>query len=305
MAISSKLQVVTKDSNNQLLNRTVSYVNPETSDSDLTTFAMAYTGLSRRTFSEVYRIDREDITNATAEPAEPAVNVTPAVTIANNVITFASPYFTPARENELEQKIICDIVNKNYAGKSSGVTYETVTGFSEDDSYYNVLGTLSDGSVITAENATSNNRLQKTKLTRNAENIILYGNYANDERAVGTLTMSKFYVSLDKEYLVNQFIAGTLTIANCISALNTSLETEFAEHELGGVPQFTYTPSAGSITFAPSFGTGNAYAFVLSSEDTDGNALLRELIGDSLFESYYDENQEYYYYVILNPDYTE
>jgi len=296
MAKTSKLQVVTKDSNNKVLNRTVSYVNPESSDSDLTRFATAYTGLSRRTFSDIYRIDREDITDATTETA-----IMPSVTISNGVLTLASPYFTPSRETELMNEIICGIVNEKYAGANSGVTFETVTEITESASGYNVYGTLSDGSVSNAENAESKNcYITSSQLARDTEFLMLYTSYA--ETQADTDTAAEKYVSLNCDDFINRFMAGTLNLANCVADLNTLLATEFNGDTLGGVPTFAYNPSAGNITFTPTFTQNSTYGFVLRTGGDSGNVLLRELIGTSLFSPY--SGNGIWRYVISNPNYS-
>lgn len=302
MAITSKLQVVTKDSNNKVLNRTVSYVNPETSDSDLTRFATAYTGLSRRTFSDVYRINREDITNATAEPA---INVTPAVTIADNAITFATPWFTPAKEQELIQKLMCNMINASMYD----IVYTAITGVESDDGkHFKIYGTLNDGTVVNADNYETTG-YDYTAPTRYANYLSFYVSYATIDRG-GSVKNNYAQISLSESDLITRLAAGTLNIANGIADLNAQLATEFASNTLGGVPQFTYNPSAGSVALSGSFADTKTYAFYLTTDDTTsqeskGNILLRELIGNDLFTEYYNESAKGYDYIFLNPNYAE
>lgn len=297
MTKTSKLQVVTKDANGKELNRTVSYVNPETSDSDLTRFATAYSGLSRRTYKDVYRIDREDITDATTETA-----IMPSVTISNGVLTLTSPYFTPSRESELANKIICSVVNDKYAGANSGLTFKTVTGIAESSNGYNVYGTLSDGSVSNAENAESKNcYITSSQLAKDAEFLMLYTNYAETQTNTQDTVPAK-YVSLNCDDFINRFMAGTLNITNCVADLNALLATEFNGDILGGVPTFAYNPAAGSVTFTPTFTQNSTYGFVVLTGDNGGNVLLRELIGTTLFDSY--RGTDVWHYVISNPNYS-
>lgn len=313
MAITSKLQVVTKDSNNKELNRTVSYVNPETSDSDLTRFATAYTGLSRRTYKEFYRVDREDITDAAPEvPRIPTFNsdtgVVTSVTSQNGVLKFTSPWFTAANEAVLKNKMICNIVNSKYSGKNSGLKFEHVTQVELVDSNYFIYGTLDDGSVSNAENAyTSGYYITTSKLTRNGTCVQCSMGYALDESNYTTFahsTVDKDFELTDEDF-ITKFAAGTLSIASCIADLNALLATDFNGNNLGGVPTFAYDAAAGSITLTPSFTVNTVPGFIMRTEDNPGNILLQGLIGASVIAPYVDPDDEViYYYKVDNPNYS-
>ena len=304
MAISSKLQVVTKDSNNQLLNRTVSYVNPATSDYDLKNFATAYTGLSSRTVSDVYRIDREDITDATTDtditpadtgttvdtgtsvaiPTSETSAVTASISTGNGVLTFTSPWFVTANADIFANKMLCAMVNYlTDPDELLNVTYDYVTGFGEIvKNKINVYGALSDGYIITAENHLDNPNL-KISARKSATILITTTPYKKI-----TLYFDDF-----KEW----FDEGELTVSKLISFLNSNFATLY-DGNANFAPQFTHNGTAGTITLNPNFiGTSTSFVFRVEGEDILPEII--ELIGAGLFESYCD-GEEYEYKFTIN-----
>jgi len=66
MARSTKLQMKTSKEGKEVA-RSVTYVNPEKSNGELSEFARQINSLSSNTLDSVIRIDRENITHATEE----------------------------------------------------------------------------------------------------------------------------------------------------------------------------------------------------------------------------------------------
>ena len=67
MAKTTTLQLLVNDTLGNPIQRSYSCVNPAASNYVLKTFAQQINSLSTNTFNAVFRIDKEDITNATNE----------------------------------------------------------------------------------------------------------------------------------------------------------------------------------------------------------------------------------------------
>ena len=67
MAKSTTLQLLVNDRLGNPIQRSYGFANPNASNYVLKTFAQQINSLSTNTFNAVFRIDKEDITNATAE----------------------------------------------------------------------------------------------------------------------------------------------------------------------------------------------------------------------------------------------
>ncbi len=60
----TKLQLVTRDTNSKSTAQTIGYVNPDASDVSLKTFAQGLIGMSSKTLDTIYKTTQEDITDA-------------------------------------------------------------------------------------------------------------------------------------------------------------------------------------------------------------------------------------------------
>ncbi len=67
MAKSTTLQLLVNDALGNAIQRSVTHANPNASNYVLKNFAVQLNSLSTNTFNAVFRIDKEDITNATNE----------------------------------------------------------------------------------------------------------------------------------------------------------------------------------------------------------------------------------------------
>ena len=67
MAKSTSLQLFVNDTLGNPIQRTITHANPNASNYVLKTFAQQLNSLSTNTFNAVFRVDKEDITNATNE----------------------------------------------------------------------------------------------------------------------------------------------------------------------------------------------------------------------------------------------
>lgn len=64
---STTLQLLVNDTLGNAIQRSISYANPNATNYVLNQFARQLNSLSTNTFNAVWRIDKEDITNATNE----------------------------------------------------------------------------------------------------------------------------------------------------------------------------------------------------------------------------------------------
>lgn len=67
MAKATTLQILSNDALGNAMQRSVTNANPNASNYVLKNFAQQLNGLSTNTFNAVFRVDKEDITNATNE----------------------------------------------------------------------------------------------------------------------------------------------------------------------------------------------------------------------------------------------
>ena len=67
MAKATSLELFANDTLGNSVRRTYSYMNPNASNYVLKNFAQQLNSLSTNTFNSVFRVDKEDITNATNE----------------------------------------------------------------------------------------------------------------------------------------------------------------------------------------------------------------------------------------------
>lgn len=305
MAITSKLQVITKDSNNKELNRTVSYVNPETSDYDLKNFATAYSGLSSRTFTDVYRINREDVTNATTEtditPADTGTTIvdtgttvdtstkvipgtTETSTIAANistdsgVLTITSPWFTTANADIFVHNLFVDLVNDGFRGKTTLTErYTYVSDFVPDGtSDFFVYGVLDDGVIIDDDSCFANAYLEISTSTLRQKSYISTKLDAIDATVTGENTIT----------LIRN---KNLTLSAFLAALNASYASAFASNtKFATPPTFTHDGAAGTIVFDPHLANvGDSCTLTLQGQ-ADRYLMIKavNLIGADLFTPY-------------------
>lgn len=67
MAKQTTVQLIVNDTHGNPIQRSYGFANPNASNYVLKTFAQQLNSLSTNTFNAVFRVDKEDITNATAE----------------------------------------------------------------------------------------------------------------------------------------------------------------------------------------------------------------------------------------------
>ncbi len=67
MAKQTTIKIISNDTNNNEMQKSIGYANPNASDYVLSQFGKKLNGLTTNTLKNVVRVDTEDITNATNE----------------------------------------------------------------------------------------------------------------------------------------------------------------------------------------------------------------------------------------------
>lgn len=307
--VSTKLQVVATNGSNKTVNRAFSYVNPETDDADLKTFATAFNGLSDNTFNTVYRIDRENITDVSTDTAPTSIfnlttetcSIEASISTDNGVLTITSPWFYGNNADIFPYALYTEIVNQQIPSGSNSIDAR----YSYVSRFYNygkpittaayALGVLTDENILSEQNLFHNNTFYFTtgSTIQNSSSKFVIGT----EGQTITVNVNSLFALIKSD---------TLTMSSFIDLLNQALSSQLSSNTaFVSAPQFVHNGTAGTLTFIPNFATTKKFVALsfLPSSATLVTAMVN-LIGSSLFSPYYSTSNSAWNIKVSNPNYS-